>query len=89
MLNKLGKRKMTNVLVEGGSQLLGSLFDSKLVDEVHVFIAPKIAGGENATTAVAGLGVESIEEALSLDLPEIQNLDGDIYLSGRIQRNAG
>ena len=48
LLDELGKRRMTNVLVEGGGRLLGSLFDARLVDEVHVFIAPKLVGGEVA-----------------------------------------
>ena len=46
LLDTLGKRRMTNVLVEGGSRLVGSLFDAGVIDEVHVFIAPKLAGGE-------------------------------------------
>ena len=47
-LDELGRRRMTNVLVEGGSQLLGSLFDAGEIDEVHVFIAPKLIGGPAA-----------------------------------------
>ena len=41
---ELGRRRMTNVLIEGGGQLFGSLFDAGMIDEVHVFIAPKLAG---------------------------------------------
>ena len=63
LLSELGKRRMTNVVVEGGSRLLGCLFDSQLVDEVHVFIAPKLAGGEASPGPVAGLGVEKIAAA--------------------------
>ena len=58
LLDELGKRRMTNVLVEGGGRLLGSLFDARLIDEVHVFIAPKLAGGESAPGPIAGQGVE-------------------------------
>ena len=36
LLDELGRRKMTNVLVEGGSQLLRTLFDAQLIDEVQV-----------------------------------------------------
>ena len=39
-VDELGRRRLTNVLVEGGSRLLGSLLDSREIDEVHVFIAP-------------------------------------------------
>ena len=45
LLRELGRRKMTHLLVEGGATLLGSLFDEGLVDECHVFVAPKIVGG--------------------------------------------
>ena len=45
VLDELGRRRMTNVLVEGGGKLLGRFFDSQLVDEAHLFIAPKLIGG--------------------------------------------
>ena len=57
LLAELGRRQFTNVLFEGGSRLFGSLFDAGVVDEVHVFIAPKIVGGANAPSAVAGKGL--------------------------------
>ncbi len=84
LLNELGKRRMTNVLVEGGGHLLGSLFDARLVDEVHVFIAPKLAGGEAAPGPIAGLGVEKIAAAMALEDLIFEQIDGDVYLHGRI-----
>ena len=45
VMAELGRRKCTNVMTEAGSELLGSLFDASLVDEVHVFIAPRLVGG--------------------------------------------
>ncbi len=56
LLAELGRRKMTNVLVEGGATLFGSLFAQKLVDEVHVFVAPKIMGEAGGSGAAEGLG---------------------------------
>jgi diaminohydroxyphosphoribosylaminopyrimidine deaminase/5-amino-6-(5-phosphoribosylamino)uracil reductase len=85
LLNELGRRRMTNVLVEGGSRLLGSLFDARLIDEVHVFIAPKLAGGEAALSPVAGSGVPEIAAALALDDIAIRQIDNDIYLQGRVR----
>src|SRR3954466_3973295 len=58
LLDELGRGRMTNVLVEGGGQLLGTMFDMGVVDEVHVFIAPKLAGGTAAAGPVGGVGVE-------------------------------
>jgi diaminohydroxyphosphoribosylaminopyrimidine deaminase/5-amino-6-(5-phosphoribosylamino)uracil reductase len=85
---EFGRRRFTNVLVEGGAQLLGSLRDAQLIDEVHAFIAPKIVGGQRAPSPIAGVGVNRIAEGLVLAEPQCQVLGGDLYLSGRIQRSA-
>ncbi len=44
----------TNVLCEGGGQLLGGLLDAQLVDECHIYIAPKLIGGAGATVPCLG-----------------------------------
>jgi diaminohydroxyphosphoribosylaminopyrimidine deaminase/5-amino-6-(5-phosphoribosylamino)uracil reductase len=75
---------MTNVLIEGGSQLLGTMFDMRAVDEVHVFIAPKLAGGTAALGPVGGAGIERMSAALKLADITIEELDGDVYVHGRI-----
>jgi diaminohydroxyphosphoribosylaminopyrimidine deaminase/5-amino-6-(5-phosphoribosylamino)uracil reductase len=85
LLDELGRRRMTNVLVEGGGQLLGSLFDAGELDEVHVFIAPKLAGGRDAVAPVGGLGVEQMSQARWLRAPVVERLDDDVYVHGRIQ----
>jgi len=84
LLEELGRRKMTNVLVEGGSRLLGTLLDMGTVDEVHVFIAPKIAGGEAAMSPIGGAGVQRMRDALRLREIAIEELAGDIYIHGRL-----
>lgn len=84
LLQELGRRRMTNVLVEGGGRLLGSLFDQRLADEVHVFIAPKIVGGEEAPSPIAGVGLAEIPHHPQLEHPDVQVTGGDIYVHGRI-----
>ncbi len=83
LLQELGARKLTNVLVEGGEMLLGSFFDAASIDEVHVFIAPKIVGGANSPTPMRGAGLERIPERAQLTDLEIQTLGGDVYIHGR------
>jgi diaminohydroxyphosphoribosylaminopyrimidine deaminase/5-amino-6-(5-phosphoribosylamino)uracil reductase len=83
LLDELGRRRLTNVLVEGGAQVLGSFFDAKAVDEVHVFIAPIIAGG-NAMTAVAGMGIDKISEALRLTEWTVDEIREDVFIHGRM-----
>jgi len=86
LLDTLGERQMTNVLVEGGGNLLGSLFDLQEVDEVHVFIAPKLVGGATATTPVGGRGVATIADALQLADAQLDAIEGDAYIHGRVRR---
>ncbi len=87
LLDELGRRQMTNILVEGGGELFGSLFDSGQVDEVHAFIAPKIVGGQDARSPVAGWGADLMLAATKLEEPVISQLGEDVYLRGRVGRH--
>lgn len=86
LLAELGRRRMTNVLVEGGSRLLGNLFDLDQIDELHVFVAPRLFGGAEALTPIGGLGVESPACALALSDVRWSRLGDDFYGSGRVVR---
>jgi diaminohydroxyphosphoribosylaminopyrimidine deaminase/5-amino-6-(5-phosphoribosylamino)uracil reductase len=83
LLSELGRRRLTNVLVEGGSEVPGSFLDAGAIDEVHVFIAPRLAGGAAARTAIGGVGAERIADAFSLAEWQIESLEGDLYVHGR------
>ena len=84
LLDRLGARRMTNVLVEGGGQLLGSLFDTRQIDEVHCFIAPKLIGGAGASGPLAGTGLAMMAKAISLCEPTIAQIGPDAYIHGRL-----
>ena len=84
LLRELGGRAMTNVLIEGGGELLGAAFDAGLVDEAHVFVAPKFAGGDAAVTPVGGTGVEVIPEASQLRSQTVEQVGDDVYIHGRL-----
>ncbi len=85
LLDELGRRRMTNLLVEGGGRLLGALLDLRAIDEVHVFIAPKLFGGLDAPTPLAGLGIDRTEQAVQLDSVQIERVGQDIYVTGRVR----
>ena len=78
---------MTNVLVEGGGRLLGSLLDARLIDEVHVFVAPKLLGGAEAPGPVAGHGIDELAAAVQFEPLQVEQLGTDIYLHGRLLRS--
>jgi diaminohydroxyphosphoribosylaminopyrimidine deaminase/5-amino-6-(5-phosphoribosylamino)uracil reductase len=88
LLDELGRRRMTNILVEGGGRLLGACFDGNHVDEVHVFIAPKLAGGAESPSPVAGAGVQLVKNVQRLQDMVVEKTGDDLYVRGRVMKEA-
>ncbi len=86
LLDELGSRGLTNLLVEGGSLVLGAFTDIQAIDEVHAFIAPKLAGGKDALSPIAGSGLSDMNAAHSLTDVEIEVLDGDVHVHGFVAK---
>jgi diaminohydroxyphosphoribosylaminopyrimidine deaminase/5-amino-6-(5-phosphoribosylamino)uracil reductase len=82
ILEELGQRSITSVLVEGGSNIAGAFVDAGLVNKATFFIAPKIVGGSEAPTAVSGVGVERMKDALRLEAVEVIQHGEDIEVCG-------
>jgi diaminohydroxyphosphoribosylaminopyrimidine deaminase/5-amino-6-(5-phosphoribosylamino)uracil reductase len=80
MLAELGRRRMTNVLVEGGAVTLGAFLDAGAADEFHVFVAPKIIGGSAAPAPVGGTGIERLADALGMAEFTAMPSGDDVYL---------
>ena len=72
--------------LEGGGAVLGSFLDAGQVDEVDVFLAPVIEGGSHSYSPARGLGFATMAEALRLDRPEVQVIDGDVRVRGTLAR---
>jgi diaminohydroxyphosphoribosylaminopyrimidine deaminase/5-amino-6-(5-phosphoribosylamino)uracil reductase len=89
LLDELGRRRLTNVLVEGGGKLLGNLFDIAEIDEVHAFVGAKLVGGAAAPGPVAGNGAERLRDALRLSAVESQQLGDDVVIRGRVDHGRG
>jgi diaminohydroxyphosphoribosylaminopyrimidine deaminase/5-amino-6-(5-phosphoribosylamino)uracil reductase len=87
LLDELGRRGMTNVLLEGGGTVLGSARDADEIDEVHVFVAPRLIGGDSATAACLGLGAPTIETAKTISFMRFESLDGDLHVWGRVAKS--
>ncbi len=85
LLDELGRRRMTNVLVEGGSEVLGGFFDHQAIDEVHVFVAPVLVGGAEAKTPLGGTGVAKMTEACRLGDCQVEILADDVYWNARLK----
>ena len=72
--------QMTNVLVEGGSRLLGSLLELQAIDQCHVYIAPKYIGGEGALSPIGGVGFDRVDVGPELFVKDVLRLGDDVKL---------
>jgi len=84
LVQSLYEHGLTSVLVEGGSEVLGSFLDAGTADRVYAFIAPKLAGGRNALPAIGGTGIPVMNQCATVTDPEIVTLGKDWLLTGRI-----
>lgn len=75
----------TNVLFEGGGRLLGHLFETQLIDEVQVYVAPKLIGGLSSSPLSAH-GIAQMSDGPTLTVCERANFDDDIFIRARIER---
>ncbi len=85
LLAELGRRRFTNVLVEGGGAALGSFLDARVIDEVHVFIARRLVGGKEAPAPMLGTGVARIADALPLSRWDWEDVAGDLLIHGTME----
>jgi diaminohydroxyphosphoribosylaminopyrimidine deaminase/5-amino-6-(5-phosphoribosylamino)uracil reductase len=89
LFRDLRRRQIAHVLVEGGSRVLGAAFDAGLVDRVAAFIAPKVAGGADAVTAVGGGGIARIADAYALRDVRVRRLGADTLIEGDVDGRQG
>ena len=82
VLQELAQRNTLILLVEGGPQVHTSFLENNLVNELFIYIAPKIVGGKDAPTFYMGQGASTMEDALHLDQVERLELGADTLIHG-------
>ena len=81
VLAELGRRQVTSVLIEGGGGILGQALARGLVNEVHFYLTPHLAGGPVSVQAERGckwLAPTSLREVRFL------RLGPDVLLAGEV-----
>ncbi|MGI9443402.1 MAG: bifunctional diaminohydroxyphosphoribosylaminopyrimidine deaminase/5-amino-6-(5-phosphoribosylamino)uracil reductase RibD [Rubripirellula sp.] len=83
MLQHLGQKQMTNLMLEGGAELLASFFAADQIDECHVYLGPKLFGGDSAKGPIGGGGIEQIADALQFRLISLDPFGNDFRATYR------
>lgn len=84
ILDHLGRTGATNVLVEGGSRLLGRFFDSAAIDEVQAFLAPALFGGNLAFAPIVGHSEPVMENVPRLESVRRFEIGDDTLIVGDV-----
>ncbi len=79
LMKLLYERGIKRLLVEGGSTVIWEFLKQGLFDELHVYIAPLVIGG-NAPTMAGGEGIKTWQEAIKLRLYAIEKYGEGLVL---------
>ena len=82
VLDALAAEGVERLLAEGGGELIFSLFDAGLVDELSVFVGSLVIGGRDAPTLADGEGF--VDEFPTLELVAVERLDDGVVLDYRV-----
>lgn len=83
-LAKLGKAGMSSVLLEGGSTLNASALHEGLVNQVRLYIAPLLMGGQDAKGLIGGVSPRTLEQTWRLVNPELKKIGQDWLVTANI-----
>lgn len=87
LMRELGKEKIDSILLEGGSILNWSALQAGIVSKVQAYLAPKLLGGANGKTPVAGIGIPNPDSAFLLENSVITRLGDDILIESEVKSN--
>ena len=78
VLDKLGRRGVVQVLIEGGPTLAGEFHRAGLVDRYVLYLAPALLGGDDGRPVLAGAGAPTIEGAWRGRIESVERLGDDL-----------
>lgn len=80
ILDELGRRTITSVLLEGGGEILAQATDARLIDRVEIYLGGLFTGGP--VLAFPGSGASSTQSAIRLTDLNYEKVGNDIFISG-------
>ncbi len=82
LIDILGRKGITSILVEGGAGIMGSMIRERLIDKFYIFLAPRILGGGNGVPMAGGAGPLKMDESVILKDIKVRRINDDILVRG-------
>lgn len=86
LLRQLEKRGVRTLLVEGGSRVIWSFLESRLADEVNIFIGSMVIGGDKSPTPAGGPGAPDEKSIVGLKLKSVRALGNGVFVTYEVLR---
>ncbi len=80
LMRLLEGRGIESILVEGGSEVIWSFLESRIADEVSIFIGSIVIGGERTPTPAGGEGAANERSVVALKLRSLRALGNGILV---------
>ncbi len=81
----VSQHNVNHLWVEAGATLASSLIRADLVDELILYLAPKIMGSDGRGL-LGALGLESMAEVIELDIQDVRQVGKDIRIVAKLLR---
>jgi len=86
LMQQLGERNISSVLIEGGGAVIGSALRAGIVDKLMVFFAPKLLGGDDGVPICRGRGADRIADGIMLEDVQVRRFGADVMVEAYIQK---
>src|SRR5713101_1404560 len=80
ILDDLGAKKITSLMIEGGGRVLGQALDERLINKVQIYVAPILTGGP--IVAFGGRGTLRTHHSAHLERVRFEKIGPDICVTG-------
>lgn len=86
LMDELAKREINDVLIEAGHQLNGGLLQAGLIDELVIYMAPKLMGN-NAKGLFHLPALQKMSECIDLTISDIRAVGSDWRITAKLHQS--
>lgn len=86
LMQKLGKRDIMSVLVEGGAEINASALKAGIVDKIIAIIAPTLMTGRDSLCSIGGTSPARLSQAIGLTGFTTRCIDRDLIVEGYVKK---
>ncbi|MCF2948230.1 bifunctional diaminohydroxyphosphoribosylaminopyrimidine deaminase/5-amino-6-(5-phosphoribosylamino)uracil reductase RibD [Paraglaciecola aquimarina] len=86
VMTKLGGKQINHIWVEAGAKLAGALLQNKLIDELILYQAPKLIGGDGQNLFDT-IAIQSMQDLTELTWTDVRHIGPDLKMTALINRD--